>query len=149
VTTCAHESDQTEKLIFRELVAGEKLSSEREKLPAEPASVTALRHRAAAFATAQGVAPDVVADVALAVSEAVTNAVKYAYEEEAKGTVELAATVRKPWLEIWIRDSGTRFGRGSEDGLGLGLAIIARLCSDIKIVQEGAGTEVRMRFPLS
>jgi serine/threonine-protein kinase RsbW len=127
----------------------EKLNGEREKLPAEPASVTALRHRAAAFATAQGADPDVVADVALAVSEAVTNAVKYAYEEEAEGTVELAACVRKPWLEIRIRDSGTAFGRGSKDGLGLGLAIIARLCAEMKLVQEGEGTEVQMRFPLS
>lgn len=126
----------------------ERLNGELEKLPAEPASVTALRHRAAAFATAQGAAPDVVADVALAVSEAVTNAVKYAYEEKSEGTVELATSVERPWLEIRIRDSGTTFGRGSEDGLGLGLAIIARLCSDIKIVQEGTGTEVRMRFPL-
>ncbi|MGN6662936.1 MAG: ATP-binding protein [Solirubrobacterales bacterium] len=124
------------------------MSGEREKLPAEPASVTALRHRAAAFATAQGAEPDVVADVALAVSEAVTNAVKYAYDTGVEGTVELAASVRKPWLEIRIRDSGTRFGRGSEDGLGLGLTIIARLCADMKIVQEGTGTEVRMRFPL-
>ncbi len=125
------------------------MNGELEKLPAEPASVTALRHRAAAFATAQGVAPDVVADVALAVSEAVTNAVKYAYENEPEGTVELAACVREPWLEIRIRDSGTAFGQGSEDGLGLGLAIIARLCAEMKIIQEGAGTEVRMRFPLS
>jgi serine/threonine-protein kinase RsbW len=150
VTVSAHESDQTGKLILRELArAGEKLSSEREKLPAEPASVTALRHRAAAFATAQGAGPDVVADVALAVSEAVTNAVKYAYQAETPGTVELAACVRKPWLEIRVRDSGTGFGRGSEDGLGLGVSIIARLCADMKIVQEGSGTEVRMRFPLA
>ena len=44
--------------------------------------------------------------------------------------------------------TGEAFGKGSADGLGLGLAIIARLCSDLKIVQEGDGTEVRMRFPL-
>jgi serine/threonine-protein kinase RsbW len=110
--------------------------------------VTALRHRATAFAAKSGAEPDVVADVALAVSEAVTNAVKYAYESGTEGTVELTAAVRKPWLEIHIRDSGTGFGRGSADGLGLGLAIIARLCAEMKIVQEGSGTEVQMRFPL-
>lgn len=136
-------------MVLRELAgAGEKLST-KETLPAEPASVTALRHCAAAFAKEHGAGPEVVADVALAVSEAVTNAVKYAYEAEVTGTVELSASVRKPWLEICIRDSGTGFGRGSSDGLGLGLSIIARLCADMKIVQEGDGTEVRMRFPLS
>jgi serine/threonine-protein kinase RsbW len=124
------------------------LSGERETLPAEPASVTALRHRAANFASRHGAAPEVVDDVALAVSEAVTNAVKYAYESGTAGTVELAACARKPWLEIRVRDSGTGFGRGSVDGLGLGLSIIARLCAEMKIVQEGTGTEVQMRFPL-
>lgn len=111
--------------------------------------MTALRHRAVAFAREHGARPEVVADVALAVSEAVTNAVKYAYDAEVAGTVELSASVRKPWLEIRIRDAGTGFGRGSNDGLGLGLSIIARLCADMKIVQEGDGTEVRMRFPLA
>ncbi len=43
---------------------------------------------------------------------------------------------------------GEGFGRGSPDGLGLGLTIIARLAGDLRIVQEGDGTEVRMRFPL-
>jgi serine/threonine-protein kinase RsbW len=145
----ALESEQTGKMVIRELAGiGEKLST-KETLPAQPASVTALRHRAAAFAEEHGAGPEVVADVALAVSEAVTNAVKYAYEAEVEGTVELSASVRKPWLEICIRDSGTGFGRGSTDGLGLGLSIIARLCADMKIVQEGDGTEVRMRFPLA
>lgn len=116
-------------------------------LPAEPASVPAFRRRASQFAAQQGVGEDVVADVALAVSEAVTNAVKYA-NAGAKGVVELSAGTSDGWLEVKVRDHGEGFGKGSSDGLGLGLAIIARLCADLKIVQEGDGTEVRMRFPL-
>jgi len=118
-------------------------------LPAEPASVPTFRHRASEFAAEQGVGRDVVADVALAVSEAVTNAVKYADVGGEDGVVELSATAEGDWLEVRVRDRGQGFGKGSSDGLGLGLAIIARLCADLKIVQEGAGTEVRMRFPLS
>jgi serine/threonine-protein kinase RsbW len=118
-------------------------------LPAEPASVPELRHRAAQYAAAQGVEPAVVDDVALAVSEAVTNAVKYARAAEAEGVVELAGAQRGGWLELTVRDRGEGFGQGSTDGLGLGLSIIARLCSELTIVQEGDGTEVRMRFPLS
>jgi anti-sigma regulatory factor (Ser/Thr protein kinase) len=91
---------------------------------------------------------DVVADVALAVSEAVTNAIKYAKVADAEGVVELSAAAEGNWIEVRVRDRGEGFGKGSSDGLGLGLAIIARLCSDLKIVQEGDGTEVRMRFPL-
>ena len=118
-------------------------------LPAEPASVPELRHRAAQYAADQGVEPAVVDDVALAVSEAVTNAVKYARAAEAEGVVELAGAQRGGWLELTVRDRGEGFGQGSTDGLGLGLSIIARLCSELTIVQEGDGTEVRMRFPLS
>ncbi|HEY3492359.1 MAG TPA: ATP-binding protein [Solirubrobacterales bacterium] len=118
-------------------------------LPAEPASVPELRHRAAEFATAQGAEQEVVDDVALAVSEAVTNAVKYANRAVADGVVELAGAQRDGWLEVTVRDRGEGFGKGSTDGLGLGLSIIARLCSELTIVQEGDGTEVRMRFPLS
>jgi anti-sigma regulatory factor (Ser/Thr protein kinase) len=118
------------------------------RLPAEPASVPTLRRRASQFAAEHGVGQDVVADVALAVSEAVTNAVKYAKVEGAEGVVELTAATKGRWLEMSVRDRGEGFGKGSSDGLGLGLAIIARLCADLKIVQEGDGTEVRMRFPL-
>lgn len=116
-------------------------------LAAEPASVPTLRHRAAEFAARQGAPETLVADVALAVSEAVTNAIKYAYAE-APGEVELTGLAEDGWLEIRVRDRGERFGRGSSDGLGLGLSIIARLAADLKIVQEGSGTEVRMRFAL-
>jgi serine/threonine-protein kinase RsbW len=117
-------------------------------LPAEPASVPTLRRRASEFAAQQGLAEDVVADVALAVSEAVTNAVKYANVAGGEGVVKLSAASSEGWLEVRVRDRGEGFGKGSSDGLGLGLSIIARLCADLKIVQEGDGTEVRMRFPL-
>lgn len=117
--------------------------------PSEPASVTSLRHRAAQFAAEQGAGAALVADVNLAVSEAVTNAVKYAAEAAGdEGSIGLAAAAKDEWLEFRITDRGERFGKGSSDGLGLGLAIIARLCDDLKIVQEGAGTTVLMRFAL-
>lgn len=116
--------------------------------PAVPPSVPKLRHRAREFAAAYG-DERLVADVALAVSEAVTNVVKYAYQAGVKGNIELACSAKPEWLDILVRDRGTGFGSGSEDGLGLGLSIIARLCDDMKIVQEGSGTEVRMRFGLS
>jgi len=116
--------------------------------PSEPRSVTSLRHRAAEFAAEQGAGAALVADVNLAVSEAVTNAVKYAEEAPSRGSIGLAAAIEDERLEFRITDTGERFGKGSTDGLGLGLAIIARLCDELQIVQEGAGTTVRMRFAL-
>ncbi len=116
--------------------------------PSEAASVTSLRHRAAEFAASHGAGTALVADINLAVSEAVTNAVKYAAEVAGQGSIALAATATEERLEFRITDEGERFGRGSSDGLGLGLAIIARLCDDLQIVQEGTGTTVQMRFAL-
>jgi anti-sigma regulatory factor (Ser/Thr protein kinase) len=116
--------------------------------PSEPASVTALRHKAAAFAAEQGADSGLVADVNLAVSEAVTNAVKYANKSGRRGVLEFSAAAVGDWLELRLTDEGESFGRGSADGLGLGLTIIARLCDDLKIVQEGTGTQVLMRFAL-
>lgn len=119
------------------------------EFPSEPASVTSLRRRAAAFAAEQGAGKELVADVNLAVSEAVTNAVKYASGTGAPDELMFSASVAGGWLELSLTDTGRSFGRGSSDGLGLGLAIIARLCDDLKIVQEGTGTTVLMRFALS
>jgi anti-sigma regulatory factor (Ser/Thr protein kinase) len=116
--------------------------------PAVPETVTAFRHRASAFAAEQGAAPNRVNDIALAVTEAVTNAVKYAYGPTRKGSVELSASGEDGWLTLRVADRGAGFGTARSDGLGLGLAMIARLCDDLKIIQEGSGTQILMRFAL-
>lgn|GEM_PF-1087105 len=118
---------------------------------ATPEAIAKLRHQAAEFAAAQGADAKLTADVALAVSEAVTNVVKYAYGPggaKTGGKVELHGEISSGWLEIRVCDGGDGFGKGSSDGLGLGLSIMASLSAELTIVQEGEGTEVRMRFPL-
>jgi serine/threonine-protein kinase RsbW len=118
---------------------------------ATPAAVADLRHRAAEFAGTHGADRKLVDDIALAVSEAVTNVVKYAYgpgRARSGSKVELAAEAIGNWLEVRVCDGGAGFGGGSSDGLGLGLSIMASLSAELTIVQEGEGTEVRMRFPL-
>jgi serine/threonine-protein kinase RsbW len=113
---------------------------------AEPETVTVFRHRAAAFAAEQGADPDLTADIALAVTEATTNAVKYAYGADGEGEVALSASAQDGRLTLLVIDRGEGFEQGPSDGLGLGLTIIARLCHELKIVQEGSGTQVLMRF---
>jgi len=116
--------------------------------PAEPGVIGPLRRQAAEFAAASGAGKDLVADVMLAVSEAATNVVKYAYEKQGEGVVEMSAAVNGGWLEIGIGDRGNKWFEGESTGLGLGVTIIARLCESLKIVQEGTGTKVQMRFAL-
>jgi len=120
-------------------------------VPANPEAVGVLRRAAVDVAREHSAGTDLAFDVALAVSEAVTNAVKYAYVgngEEERG-VELSARARDRFLEVSVRDWGTGFGTGSSDGLGMGLALIARASAEMTVVQEGQGTQVRMRFPLA
>lgn len=127
--------------------ARETYSAMKLVTPAEPGTVAALRRRAAEFAKRSGADEQMVGDVALAVSEAVTNVVKYAYGATG-GNVELSTAANKGWLEIRVRDQGEGFVPGPSEGLGLGLTLIADLCTDLAISQESTGTEVRMRWAL-
>lgn len=116
--------------------------------PARPPAISILRRAARELALAHDSGEQLADDVALAVSEAATNVVKYAYRSAATGTIRLFGAVADGWLEITVADRGEGFGSGPSEGLGLGLIIIARLCHDLRIVQEGSGTTVRMRFLL-
>ena len=116
--------------------------------PAQPASIAPLRQLAGIFAAECGAHDDLIADVKLAVSEAATNVVKYAYDAADEGMVELSATVKDRWLLVRIGDEGKKWFEGPSTGLGLGVTIIARLCESVKIIQEGKGTKVLMRFEL-
>jgi anti-sigma regulatory factor (Ser/Thr protein kinase) len=119
------------------------------ELPAVAASVTAIRHRATAFAAAHGGNSILQADVALAISEAVTNAVKYAYRQpEHDGRIRLSASAQRNWLEFEISDEGDGFREGESSGLGLGLQLIAQLSSDMNIVEGPTGTRIQIRFAL-
>ncbi|PTL58347.1 ATP-binding protein [Paraconexibacter algicola] len=121
-----------------------------EELPAVPASVSALRRRAVAFATEQGAAPEVVAGVALAVSEVVSNVVLHAYRDAPEpGTVRLTLRADGPRLVVAVADDGVGLGvRDDSPGLGHGLASVGvhAQALDIGPGPDGRGTVVRMTF---
>ena len=115
---------------------------------AVPESVTMLRHLVIAFAAANGLDGRRLGDVGLAVSEAVGNVVAHAYEAGEAGAVHLAADVEEDSLEIVVADDGHGIRTGhSNGGLGVGLSMIAQLCSDFAVRERRpAGTEIWMRF---
>jgi anti-sigma regulatory factor (Ser/Thr protein kinase) len=112
----------------------------------EPVAVTA--HRAARarpprFAADHAVDHD---GVALAVSEAVTNAVVHAYPDGPGGQVRIHVSVEPLALLVIVSDDGQGLAaRSRRGGLGVGLVLIARLCSSLEIDGAG-GTRVAMRF---
>jgi serine/threonine-protein kinase RsbW len=110
-----------------------------------------LRRRVAAFAALAGMRDGALAEMQVAVSEALTNVVVHAYRDAGEvGDVRVDAEVDADDLVISVRDYGLGMGpRPDSPGLGLGLAIIARLSkSSMTRRCEDGGTEVRMTFEL-
>lgn len=118
---------------------------------ATPESVGRVRGEVAAFATGHGMPGSRVDDIRLAVSEAATNAVLHGYRGGA-GTIHVIARLADGALWISIRDFGCGMQPqpiATRSGMGLGLALIGRLVSELSVTpQPGGGTDLRMRFDL-
>jgi anti-sigma regulatory factor (Ser/Thr protein kinase) len=114
---------------------------------ATPAAVPGVRRAVVDFAELHGVG--VAPDVALAVSEAITNAVLHAYRDGDAGDVRVVACAEPDRLVVVVRDYGCGMKPNPESpGLGLGLAVIGRLATELNIERpdEGGGTRLRMCF---
>jgi anti-sigma regulatory factor (Ser/Thr protein kinase) len=119
--------------------------------PAQPESVRALRNEVAKYARACGIAEPTVAAAALAASEAATNVIVHAYTEQSDtGAIEVVAALAGGELWVIVADTGSGLQpRRDSPGLGLGLAIIARVADGVDLVESSeGGLEVRMRFAL-
>ena len=117
---------------------------------ATPAAVPGIRRAVVDFAELHGVG--VPPDVALAVSEAVTNAVIHAYRNGRAGEVRVVACAEPDRLVVVVRDYGCGMSPHPDSpGLGLGLSVIGRLCTELNIERpdEGGGTRLRMCFAAS
>jgi serine/threonine-protein kinase RsbW len=117
--------------------------------PAIPGSVPVARRALVGVAEAAGADDGQVEAVALAASEALTNVVRHAYPGEA-GPIQVSAWTADDALVVVIADHGRGLQAHSEaPGLGVGLALIAKLSDEFEIVQPASGgTEVQMRFSL-
>ena len=119
------------------------------RLPPQPASVSAARHEVGAFVRGLGADSG---DVEIAVTEAVANSVEHGFRGGVGGTIEIRVETLVPdTLAVTVIDDGIGIEPNPDrEGLGLGLALIGRLSSDLEIrPREPQGTLVHMRFPLS
>jgi anti-sigma regulatory factor (Ser/Thr protein kinase) len=84
----------------------------------------------------------------LAASEAITNAVLHAYRQGGPGSIQINASYVEGDVWLLIADSGRGLRPSAKSlGLGLGLALIARLADDFQIHSRATGgTELQMRF---
>jgi len=138
--------------VHEPFVSEERSRSVVRRAPALRGEVPALRRAAGAYAAEHGASPAAVADIALAISEACTNIVVHAYLDAPEpGPMVVSATRINGEIVVVVSDEGRGMvPRGDSPGLGLGLAIMARLALSVEVVddQSGPGTSVRLRFPL-
>jgi len=117
-----------------------------------PESVGAVRSALVAFVRACGLGQRTVDAVALAASEAATNVVMHAYADHVgEGQIEVAAALAGEELWVIVTDAGSGLQPHRDSpGLGLGLAIIARVADGVDLVKPASGgLEVRMRFAVA
>ena len=121
----------------------------RESYLAIAGSVPVARRAISDFAAGLGVGEQQLAAIRLASSEALTNVVRHAYRSRT-GHFHVTASVAGDELWVLISDSGCGIHAGLEgDGLGLGLALIAKATDGFSVVAHSTGgTELRMRFSL-
>ena len=119
------------------------------RLPATAESVAVARQLVAGICDALDAPERLAGDVKLATTEACTNAVVHAYPDGPL-TMEVDVRVRHEELIVAVRDRGVGIApRTGPRGLGLGLPLIAALCSRVAIQEtQGGGTEVVMTFGL-
>jgi PAS domain-containing protein len=87
--------------------------------------------------------------VLLCVSEAATNAVVHAFVDDEPGTLTVNAGTAPDRLVVRVTDDGSGMRpRPDSPGLGLGLPTIGQLAAqlDLRVGEDGRGTEVRMAF---
>ncbi len=115
-----------------------------EQLPATVASVGEARRAVRRFASELEVDVD---GMVLAVSEAVANVVTHAYEEGARGVVELSATASPYEVAVVVRDHGRGLrGDRVSPGAGYGIEIIRRLAQHVALDDSDGGVALTMRF---
>jgi anti-sigma regulatory factor (Ser/Thr protein kinase) len=117
-----------------------------------PESVGAVRGALVTFVRACGLGPRTVDAVVLAASEAATNVVMHAYGERGEaGHIEVTAALAGEELWVIVTDAGIGLQPHRDSpGLGLGLAIIARVADGVDLVKPASGgLEVRMRFAVA
>ena len=124
-----------------------------ETYPAVAQSVSAIRAALTQFLDAHRVGRETIESVKLAASEAATNVVIHAYRDrDTSGEIEVASWIGNEHVHIVIADHGSGLSARLDSpglGLGLGLAIVARVTDGLDLLRQENGFEIRMRFSLA
>jgi serine/threonine-protein kinase RsbW len=128
-----------------------RVATVRLEVAAVAMEVSRIRHAVVASAAAHGIGSERRSDIALAVSEACANVVAHAYPDAAApGPLFVEAFLEDEAFVVVVSDEGTGIeplAHSPGRGLGLGLALIARLAKTLEIERDGhGGAKLRMAF---
>jgi len=123
----------------------------RLRVKAIPGEVGGIRHAVLAAAAACGMSDADLTDVGLATSEACSNVVAHAYVDTAPGLMFVEASIIDGEFVVVVSDEGEGVApRADSPGLGIGLALIARLTHRMEIGSNGlGGAKLTMAFSLA
>jgi anti-sigma regulatory factor (Ser/Thr protein kinase) len=110
---------------------------------AEARSLTSIRRSVSAWLGAHDVPRGLASEIVTAVSEACLNVVEHAYGPSG-GIVRVVATYDRPTITVEVIDTGEWRDAPSRDR-GRGFLLMRGLMDDVEVVEEDAGTVVRMR----
>lgn len=122
------------------------------ELPAKPDAVPKVRQEVEEHAMLLGISPRSLSDLKTVVSEACSNVVRYAYEEEEEGPLEVEVTPAGDSVKVLITDHGCGIAPKPDSelpSLHMGLPIIGALSSRFVLSSErGSGTQLEIHVPL-
>jgi len=142
LATSGHQADDSAVLAIRLTACAEQF---RIRLPAEFASVAAVRRRLRTFLGACGIDGQTTDEVTLACSEAAANAVEHPVAPR-HHSIEVEASVEGEGIRVVVRDFGQWRSPPPVSERGRGLALM-RMLMDVEVASRASGTEVLLRRP--
>lgn len=122
------------------------------RLPAIPKAVPTVRREVELHGLRLGMSERGLNDLKTVVSEACTNVVRYAYEGEEAGPLEVELASVDDGVKVVVRDQGCGIAAkpNADPSLHMGLLLIGALSSRFTLSSErGAGTELEIHVPLA
>jgi anti-sigma regulatory factor (Ser/Thr protein kinase) len=117
---------------------------------ADPRRLSAIRHRLAAWLSANDIGEPLADDIVLVVNEACSNCVEHAYRGRGPGRMRMEAQIRDDTVRICVVDSGSWKTPPDDPGTrGRGLLLMRSVSDQVDVSGTDDGTSVDMSFRLN
>ncbi|OBI74320.1 SpoIIE family protein phosphatase [Mycobacterium sp. E740] len=112
--------------------------------------LTEVRHRLAAWLTANGVSDTAAADLVLVVNEACSNSIEHAYRGRDPGRMRVEAELHDAAVHVRVSDFGSWKAPAADPGTrGRGILLMRAVSDHVDLDGTPAGTTVEMTFALT